>query len=309
MNRIVLSGTAVGAVLVVVYTGMMAAADGITKFIAGSYAAPQLFVLSSLLVVLFSMGAAKMQGQGMRAGLTVRCKMVMFVRAVLTVVASVGYFMAFRLLQFADVFLFIALIPLLAAVMSGPILGESPRPSAWLALAAGACGVMFLMPGGLAGMQAGHAWALLAALSGTGSFLAARVIAKVERVPLAQVFWPNLALMVAMAVALPFVWKPMDMSDLLWVAVYAAALFGARYVVAEALRLLPAYVATPLMNLQFVWMVVIGVVAFGEVPAMGTLVGVTLVIASGAWLVLEEHTVRARPRTSVYRRGEVIPAE
>jgi S-adenosylmethionine uptake transporter len=292
--RALLSGAGAGAALVVLYTGMMAAADGITKFIAGGYAAPQLFVLSSALVLGFTLGTARLQGKRAAEGIRLRSVRAMTVRAVLTVVASVAFFQAFRLLPFADVFLFIGLIPMIAAALSGPVLNEAPRPMAWAALGLGAGGVLFLMPGGLSGAQAGHAWALLAAVSGTGSMLAARVIARVERVPLAQVFWPNAALMLAMALALPFVWKPMSGTDLAWVAGYAAALFAARYVVAEALRLLPAYVATPLMNLQFVWMVVIGLLAFGEVPTLGTWMGVTLVIGSGLWLVADESLARAR---------------
>lgn len=292
--KALMTGAGAGAALVVLYTGMMAAADGITKFIAGGYAAPQLFVLSSALVLAFTLGAARAQGKSAVEGIRLRSVRPMAVRAVLTVVASVAFFMAFRLLPFADVFLFIGLIPMIAAALSGPVLNEAPRPMAWAALALGAGGVLFLMPGGLSGAQAGHGWALLAALSGTGSMLAARVIARAERVPLAQVFWPNAALMGVMALALPLVWKPMPLADLGWVTAYAAALFAARYVVAEALRLLPAYVATPLMNLQFVWMVGIGVVAFGEVPAAGTWMGVTLVIGSGIWLVADESLARAR---------------
>lgn len=292
-----MKGAGRGAALVVIYTGLMAGADGITKLIAGGYAAPQLFALSALIVVGLSILGARHGGMG--GGLRLRSVRAMAVRSVLTVVASVAFFQAFRLLPFADVFLFIGLIPLTAAALSGPVLGEVPRPMAWMALSVGACGVFFLMPGGLGAMQAGHFWALLAAVTGTGSMLGARLIARVERVPLAQVFWPNLALMLTMGLALPFVWKPMSLVDLGWVVAYAGFLFAARYVVAEALRLLPAYVATPLMNLQFVWMVVIGLVAFGEVPAMATMLGVTLVVSSGMWLVFEEHMARAR----------VIPAE
>jgi drug/metabolite transporter (DMT)-like permease len=297
MNRLALTGAGAGAALVVVYTGMMAAADGITKFIAGGYAAPQLFVLSSALVMAFALAGTQAGGQG--AGLRIRSRTAMVVRSVLTVIASVAFFQAFRLLPFADVFLFIGLIPLIAAALSGPVLNEAPRPMAWAALSVGAGGILFLMPGGLSGAQAGHGWALLAAVTGCGSMLMARLIAKVERAPLAQVFWPNAALLVAMAVALPFVWKPMSFVDLCWVTAYAAALFAARYVVAEALRLLPAYVATPLMNLQFVWMVVIGLLAFGEVPTLGTWAGVVLVVGSGFWLVFEE----------AFSRPRIIPAE
>ncbi len=284
-------GAVLGAVLIVLYTGMMASADGITKLIAGGYAAPQLFAISALMVCAFTMAVARSGGEG---GLRVRSGGVMAIRAVLTVIASLAFFQAFRLLPFADVFLFIGLIPLIAAALSGPFLKEAPRPLAWVALSVGAGGILFLMPGGVSAAQAGHAWALLAAVTGTGSMLAARYIAKQERVPLAQVFWPNLALMLAMGLALPFVWQPMSLADLGWVAAYAVFLFGARYVSAEAFRLLPAYVATPLMNLQFVWMVAIGLFAFGEVPSAGTVLGVMLVIASGFWLIFEESVARGK---------------
>ncbi len=292
MNR-----TALGAFLILVCTGMVAVADGITKLIGEGYAAPQLFAIASLLVVAFSVAGSRLQGPA--GTLRIRSVRPMALRAVLTVVASLGLFQAFRLLPFADVFLFTALMPLMAAVLSGPCLGETPRPLACIALAVGSTGLYFLMPGGLSSAQAGHVWAFVAVLAGTGSMLAARHIARVERVPMAQVFWPNLALMLVMGCALPFVWKPMTGTDLGWVALYAVFLFAARYVVAEALRLLPAYVATPLMNVQFVWMVAIGYVAFAEIPSTGTLIGVSLVIGSSLFLVLEESLQRPR----------VIPAE
>lgn len=286
-----MKATTLGALLVIIYTGMMAGADGITKFIAGGYEAPQLFALSAALVVLMAAGATRVS-----KGETLRIHSVkpMIARSVLTVIAALAFFKAFMLLPFADVFLFIGLMPLIAAAMSGPMLGETPRPLAWVALGIGACGVFFLMPGGISGMQAGHFWAFAAAVTGTASMLLARVIAQVERAPLAQVFWPNLALLIAMGAALPFVWRPMSMADAGWIVGYAVFLFGARYVVAEALLLLPAYVATPLMNLQFVWMVAIGMVAFGEIPGTGTVLGVMLVIASGLWLVIEESLQRKK---------------
>merc|ERR1711965_1135334 len=100
----------------------------------------------------------------------------MAVRAVLTVCAAIGFFQAFRLLPFADVFVFIALMPLIAAALSGPVLGERVRPATWTALLLGAGGVLCLMP-------------------------AAR----------------------------PFVWTPMPLADLGWVAGYAVFLFAARW--------------------------------------------------------------------------------
>ena len=275
-----------GAGLVVIYTALIAGADGITKLIAGGYAAPQMYCLSGLMVMGLSVLADRHPRQ--RLGLATRCPRAMAMRSGATVVAAVTFFQAFRLLPFADVFLFIALMPILAGLMSGPILGEHVRPAAWGALAAGVAGVMCLFPAGLHSVTVGHLYAFLAAVSGTFSMILARFIGRCEGNALAQVFYPNMAIFVTMGLALPFVWVPMPLADLAWVASYALLLFGARWLLVVALRWLAAYAVTPLMNLQFIWMVMLGALAFGEWPGAGTYLGVAILIASGAYLVWDQ---------------------
>ena len=275
-----------GAGLVVVYTALIAGADAITKLIAGGYAAPQMFCLSGALVMGLSVLADRHPRQ--RQGLATRCPRAMALRSGATVIAAVSFFQAFRLLPFADVFLFIALMPILAGLMSGPILREHVRPAAWGALAAGAVGVMCLFPAGMNSASVGHLYALSAAVSGTFSMVMARFIGRYESNALAQVFYPNMAIFVAMGLALPTVWVPMPAADLAWVAGYALLLFGARWLLVVALRLLAAYAVTPLMNLQFVWMVGLGAVGFGEWPGPGTYLGVAIVAGSGLYLVWDQ---------------------
>lgn len=288
-----------GVALTLFYTALIATADGITKLFATSYAAPQLFALSGGVVALLSLAANRREGRW--RGVATRCPRAMAVRALATVLGSVAFFYAFRLLPFAEVFLFIALIPLLAALMSGPVLGEPVRPQVWAALGLGTAGVLCLFPGGLGSVNAGHLMALAAVLLGTVSMVASRFIGRRDDNLLAQVFYPNLALMAVMACALPFVWVPMGLADLGWALGYAILLFGARWVLVAALRLLPAYVVTPLMNLQFLWMVVIGAVAFGEWPGAAVWLGAAVVIGAGSWLVWDQ----ARPGAPVH----AVPAE
>ncbi len=276
----------IGAGLVVIYTALISSADAITKLIAGGYAAPQLFALSGLIVVSLSILSDRHPSQ--RMGLATSCPRAMAVRSGATVLASVSFFYAFRNLPFAEVFVFIGLMPILAGLMSALILREHARPGAWIALGAGFVGVLCLFPEGVAGVSAGHLWAFSAAFFGTLSMVMARFIGRHETNALAQVFYPNLAVFAVMAVALPFVWKPMPLADLGWVVAYAVLLFGARWLLVVALRLLAAYAVTPLMNLQFVWMVVLGAVFFGEFPAPGTYVGVAIVIATGLFLIWDQ---------------------
>ena len=87
-------GAALGAGLVVVYTGAISSADAITKLIAGGYAAPQLYALSGLLVMALSVLADRHRSQ--RRGLATICPRAMALRSAATVVAAVAFFNAFR---------------------------------------------------------------------------------------------------------------------------------------------------------------------------------------------------------------------
>lgn len=277
---------ALGALLVVAYTGLIAGADGITKLLAGQYAAAQLYALSGGLVAALCLLADRLPQQ--RCGFATCCPRAMALRSGATLIAAVCFFYAFRLLPFAEVFVFIGLMPLLAGALSGLVLREPVRPAAWIALLAGFAGVLFLFPDGVAAIQLGHLVALMAALSGVFSMIMARFIGRYETNALAQVFYPNLCLCAVMALLLPFVWQPMPLVDVGWAAGYALLLFGARWLLVVALRLLAAHVVTPLVNLQFIWMVAIGALAFGELPSVATWLGGAVVIASGMYLVWEQ---------------------
>ncbi len=290
-----------GVALTAAYTLLISGADAITKLFAASYAAPQLFAVSGGIVALLSLLANRDRQGGWR-GVRTTCPRAMAIRTVATVAGTVAFFHAFRLLPFAEVFLFIALIPLMAALMSGPVLKEPVRPQAWAALLLGVVGVACLFPAGLTDIGAGHVVAFGAVLLGTVSMVASRYIGQRDGNLLAQVFYPNLALMAVMGCALPFVFVPMGLVDLGLAFAYAGLLFGARWVLVAALRLLPAYVVTPLMNLQFLWMVGIGMVVFAERPGAGVYLGAAIIIVAGLWLIWDQ----VRPADRV---AKAIPAE
>ncbi|MDE4134189.1 DMT family transporter [Phaeobacter sp. QD34_3] len=284
-----------GALLVVVYTGFIASADGITKLLAGGYAPAQLYALSGAVVAglctlacLVARDRSAPARAAITAGLRTRCIRAMGVRSGATVLAALCFFYAFRLLPFAEVFIFIGLMPLLAGLMSAPILGERVRPVAWGALAVGSVGVICVFPGGISALSGGHGVALAGSVLGTLSITLSRYIGRYEQNVLAQVFYPNLALCLTMLPVLPFVWQPMPFADVAWALIYAGFLFGARWLLVAALRLLPAFAVTPLMNLQFVWMVVIGGLAFGEAVRPDTWAGAAAIMISGLYLVWDQ---------------------
>ncbi|MEL7012229.1 MAG: DMT family transporter, partial [Pseudomonadota bacterium] len=287
--------------LTALYTLLISGADAITKVFAENYPPPQLFALSGLLVAMFCVIADRRPKRAAAAkpeGFRTRCPWAMAVRSVATVLGTLAFFYAFHLLPFAEVFVFIALIPLMAALASGPILGEHVSWRAWAALLMGSLGLASLFPAGIEGIGTGHLAAFAAALMGATSMVTSRYIAQRENKLLAQVFYPNLALGLVMTLALPFVFRPMSIEHVLWAIVYAGLLFGARWVLVGALKLLPAYVVTPLINLQFIWMVGLGIALFGERPGAEVYIGASLMILAGAWLVYDQFN-RQKPRSPV----------
>lgn len=276
-----------GLILVVVYTLIITIADAITKQIGAGYQAPQLFVISGIIMVALTLIAAGIKGS-YRRELTTGFPAAMAIRSVATVVAAIGFFQAFRLLPFADVFLFIGLMPVMAALMAGPALGERIGQNSWIALGLGCVGVMCLMPGGLSSLSIGHLVALIGAMAGTVSMVMSRRIALSENRPLAQLFYPNLSLLLTMSCALPLVWRPMGFGDVLLGVCYGVSLFVARWLLVQVLARMQAHTATTWMKLQFVWMVFLGGVLFGEWPGVATYFGGGIIVLSGLILLAED---------------------
>lgn len=281
-----------GAGLVLAYTLCIALADAITKQLAGLYAAPQMFAVSGAVVVGLSLLAARLKPG--RETMRTTCPGTMTARALATVLAAVCFFEAFRRLGFAEMFLFIGLMPILAALMARPLLGEAVSQASWGALAAGLLGIICLFPQGISALGAGHVIAFAAATCGTVSIVLSRRIGRMESNALAQVFYPNLAILLCMGAVLPWVWQPMAWGHAGWAVVYGGLLFAARWLLVLALRDLAAHAVTTLMKLQFIWMVGIGAFVFGEWPAANVYLGAAIVIGSGLFLVYDDQ-LRGKP--------------
>lgn len=296
-----------GVGLVLSTTLVSATADGLTKHLTGSFAPPQLYFFCGLVVAGMSLLMNRLTPSvGPTGRLATRFGRLLGLRTGLVLVSVVCYYHAFANLPLAEVFVFIGMMPLLAAILSRPVLGEQVAPAAWVALGTGAFGILFLFPQGVAGIGWGHVMAASGVGSGTLSLVLMRRMTKAEPNTLAQVFWPHAAMVLVMGAALPFVWQPMSLADTGLVAAYASAVFLARWLMVPALARLKAHVAMMLMNLQFVWMVVIGRLAFDEVPAAGTLIGAACIIGAGCFLVVEQ--ARIKGELPARRPAPVVPA-
>ena len=288
-------------------------ADGTVKDLSSRMQAPQVFFLSGVIMALLSLVTAR---AGARLGLfTTSCLTttvpgLLLWRSVATVAASMGFFYAISMIPLAQVFLFVGLMPLMSAMMSRYMLGETVDPAAWAGLGLGLIGVLMLFPDGLSGLNPGHIAGFCGAFSGTASLVLSRLMARREANALVQVFYPNLALAGVAALMLPAIWQPMALVDVGRIVLYSGLLFVARWTMVLVMQRLRAPVALPLMNIQFVWMVAVGFAFFGEVPAIPTVLGAVLVMVAGAIAMIEQARMDRVARVAQTRATpSAIPAE
>lgn len=276
-----------GVVLMLAGTLCASFADAALKSVASDYAAPQVLLIAALLSIGLTF-LANGRG-GVRRVVHTGAPRAMAVRAAATVVAAIGFYNAFVLIPFAEVFLFIGAMPLMAAALSGPILGERVSGRVWAVLGIGFVGLICLYPGFLATEGwAGHAYAALGSVAGTLSVVVSRHIGRHDTHSLAQVFFPQLAVALVMALFLPGVLRPMSSGDVALIVCYSILLFSGRWIMVIVARLLPAWLTLQLLNLQFVWMVAIGSLLFGESVGLNVYLGAGLVILAGMILSRQE---------------------
>lgn len=279
-----------GVGAVALCTLLAASADASAKRLSQDMASVQLFVLSGVMALALTLATRPVATW--RATFHTAMPGAMAVRSIATVISVSCYFYAFKYLNLAEVFPYVAMSPVFAALMSAPILKERVRGAVWVAIVVGVAGIMLLRPEGASWFAAGHGFAFFASLSGTVSIVMARLIGQREKGSLAMVLWPSIAIVASMMPFAPFVWANVAVSDYLLIAAYGGFSFYSRLLMVHALRMLPAHTTSALLNIHFLWMVVIGFLAFDEVPSALLVTGAVIVILANVYLVYDQ----CRPR-------------
>lgn len=208
-------------------------------------------------------------------------------RTVSAVITGFCAFYAFSVLPLAQVYAIIFASPLLITVLAIPILGEKVGLHRGGAVIAGLLGVMIVLRPNDLDLGLGHAAALAAAFFGALAAVIMRKIGRDERTAV-MMLYPMMANFLVMGCLLPFVYKPMPLSDLgLWVMMAVLA-FLASIALIHAYRRADAVLVAPMQYSQILWAAVYGWWFFDETVDFVTGLGAGVIIASGLYIVLRE---------------------
>lgn len=216
---------------------------------------------------------------------------------------------AFAALPLTQVYAILFSMPLLITLLAVPMLGERIGPHRLAAVLLGLVGVLIVLRPGQAEVGPGHLGALTAALGSAISAVIARRLGNGERT-LVLVLWPVLLNLGACAVALPFVYRSMPGGDLgLAATVALLGLIGAALNV-RAYRTAEAAVVAPMQYSQILWATLYGWLLFAETPDATTMTGITVIVASGLYILWRETRAprTLRPVIQAEASGEALPS-
>ena len=299
-----------GALYALAAFALFAMHDAVVKYLGLSYSSFQIVFFSVLLG--FPLATMMLVHDTTDGNLRPRHPGWTAVRTAATVVTAAAAFTAFTMLPLAQVYAILFAMPLMITVLSIPILGERVGLRRGLAVLVGLAGVLIVLRPGSEPLGLGHLAALTAALSGSTASVIVRKIGAEERTAVLMLY-PMLGNFLVMGAALPFVYRPMPLVDLGAQGAVALLAFGGSLCIIAAYRRAPAVIVAPMQYSQIVWATVFGAAFFGERLDAMTVLGATVVIASGLYILARESRTdasdnrpvlrdRPRPETGTYAR-------
>lgn len=299
-------GNLAGAALGLGAMGAYATHDAVIKLLGASYSPLQtaFFVALLSLPVLAVVAARRPQ-----VSLVPRHPGWVGLRTLCMTLNVLSAMTAFALLPLTQVYAILFTMPLLITLLSVPMLGERIGPHRLAAVLLGLMGVLIVLRPGQAQLGVGHLCAIVTALCGALSAVIARRLGGSERT-LVLVIWPVLLNLGICALALPFVYQPMPGADLGLAGL--VALFGLIGAVlnVRAYRSAEAAVVAPMQYSQILWATLYGWLLFSELPDRATLLGITVIMGSGLYILWREARAPAahRPVLQAEAQGEALPS-
>ncbi len=275
-----------GILLFLTATLLFAVHDATSKYLLPFFAIP-LLVWARYVVHLALMLVAVAPRLGRELFVT-RRPWLMTWRALTLVGVSLLFQSALKALPLAETTAIVFVTPLIVALLAGPLLGEKVRLKSWLATIAGFCGVLLIARPGGAMSASGVAYALGSALCYAAYQILTRKLSATEPA-LRQLFYTALVGVVVMSPIVPTYWSallPTPSQALLIVSLGVTAGVG-HFLLIRAFRQTPASTLSPLLYVQLVWAMLLGLLVFGQLPDLLTTIGMVIIGTSCLSLALQ----------------------
>lgn len=269
-----------GAIFTMLAMLGFASMDTISKWMVADYSIGQMMWVRYAIFCLFAW--AVVRRRGLRSAARSSRPWLQFSRALLAVIESAVFVLAFRYLPLADTHAVAATSPLIVIALGVLFLGERAGPARWAAVGAGFVGVLLIVRPGFRELD----WPLLIPVAGAilwgGYQILVRLCSRTDT-PDTTLVWSAFVAFGATTLVGPLQWIWPDAKG--WALLLAIALLGAlaHYSLIKALDYAEAGAVQPYSYTLLVFVTILGVIVFGDVPDHWTLAGAAVIVASGLY--------------------------
>lgn len=306
--------TLLGIVCIVLGMTCISVQDATVKWISGDYTLHQVMLIRAMIALPLTLVILRFEG-GFAALRTPHLPLLL-VRAMLTVMANLTFFLGLSTMQLAEATTILYAAPLFITALSAPLLGERVGPRRWFAVLAGMAGVVVMFRPGAGAINLVALLPLMAAMLYAGMALITRKVGM--RAPasvmsfyiqvtfivvsggfgiligdgrLAATSHPSLEFLLR-----AWVWPAMsDLPVFLMIGVVSTAI---GYLLAQAYRLAPVATVAPFEYTAVPLAVIWGLLLWGDVPDGRTFLGIALIVGGGLFVLYRESR-RGRVRRPV----------
>jgi drug/metabolite transporter (DMT)-like permease len=215
-------------------------------------------------------------------------------RGALAVLMLYAFISAVRESSLATTYSIFMFAPLLVAALSVPILGEKVVGGQWAAISVGFVGVL-LMLGPVNGqwLSTGSLWAIVGLITYAVAIVSLRLLSRTDSTESMVLGFTVLLMVGAGALAIP------DWHEVRWAEdfklILGVGLMGSigQQLITVAFRNAPAAVVAPFEYTALVWGVLLDIAIWSVYPSALTLMGGSIVIGAGLYLIQRERRATA----------------
>ncbi len=219
---------------------------------------------------------------------------VQLARSVLLFTATSLFFTGLAVLPLAEATALMEIGPLLITAMAAVFLGEQVGPRRWAGVVLGLVGALIIIRPGLGVFQPAALYVVGAAICLAGFQVATRMMSGTDSIWTTMLYTTLLG-SVAASLAMPVLWVAPPVELLPFMLAIGAVGFAGHLCLVWALGQAPASVLAPFNYSQLIWSVLLGWIAFAELPDGPTAVGASVIVGAGLYVWHRERVRRMPP--------------
>ncbi|MDA9975587.1 DMT family transporter [Alphaproteobacteria bacterium] len=284
--------------------------DSAVKLLSPDYALHQIMLSRAFLALVITFGILKYEG-GFHLLRTKYLKWHL-ARGALIVIANMTFFLAVAAMPLGEAVAIFFVAPLFITAMSVPFLGEKVGPRRWAAVLVGLIGVIVVMRPGVGVFDWVVLLPVVAAFTYASMQMLTRKLGATDKASTMafyiQMTFIAFSLVIGLGLgdgrfagtgnpSLDFLfraWRMPETSDI-WLFIWCGVCAGfGGYLLSQAYRLGEAAIVAPFEYIALPLAVAWGFLVWGDVPDRTAIIGMTLILGSGLYILYRE-SVRGRP--------------